>query len=49
MHIRRMNSDDIKVCDSANVKLKIVGNTQVVQFIVGNNKLRQVRYLSKDI
>lgn len=43
-----MNSDDVKVCDSAHVKLKTAGNTQVVQFTAGNNKLCPVRNLSKD-
>lgn len=47
MRVRRMNSDDVKVCDSVQVKLKTAGNTSVVQFTAGNNKTCTVRNLSK--
>lgn len=48
MRVRRMNSDDVKVCDSVQVKLKTAGNTSVIQFTAGNNKSCPVRNLSKD-
>lgn len=48
MRIRRMNSDDIKVCDSVQVKLKTAGNIQVIQFTAGVNKTCPVRNLSRD-
>ena len=48
MRVRKVNPDDVKVCDSAKVKLKTSGNTQVVQFTAGVNKSCPVRNLSKD-
>lgn len=48
MRVRKVNPDDVKVCDSAKVKLKTPGNTQVVQFTAGVNKSCPVRNLSKD-
>ena len=48
MRVRRMNSVDVKLHDSARVKLKTSGNTQVVQFTAGVNKSCPVRNLSKD-
>ena len=34
MRVKRMNLDEVKVADSAMVKLKTAGNTSVVQFII---------------
>ena len=48
MRVRKVNSNDIKIHDSVQVKLKTVGNTSVVQFTAGNNKTCTVRNLSKD-
>lgn len=48
MRVRKVNSNDIKIHDSVQVKLKTAGNTQVVQFTAGNNKTCSVRNLSKD-
>ena len=48
MRARKVNSNDIKIHDSVQVKLKTAGNTSVVQFTAGNNKTCTVRNLSKD-
>ncbi len=48
MRVRKVNSNDIKIHDSVQVKLKTAGNTSVVQFTAGNNKTCTVRNLSKD-
>ena len=48
MRVRKVNSNDIKIHDSVQVKLKTVGNTSAIQFTVGNNKICTVRNLSKD-
>lgn len=38
MRVRKVNSNDIKIHDSVQVKLKTAGNTSVVQFTARNNK-----------
>lgn len=38
MHVKRLNSDDVKVADTAQVKLKTTGNTAVAQFTAGVTK-----------
>lgn len=43
MRVRKVNPDGVKIHDSVQVKLKTAGNTQVVQFTAGNNKLYPVR------
>lgn len=48
MRVRKVNSNDVKIHDSVQVKLKTAGNTSVVQFTAGNNKTCTVRNLSKD-
>ena len=48
MRVRKINSNDIKIHDSVQVKLKTAGNTSVVQFTAGNNKTCSVVNLSKD-
>ena len=48
MRVRKVNSNDIKIHDSVQVKLKTSGNTSVVQFTAGNNKTCSVVNLSKD-
>ena len=48
MRVRKVNSNDIKIHDSVQVKLKTAGNTSVVQFTAGNNKTCSVVNLSKD-
>ncbi len=48
MRVRKVNSDTIKLSETTKVKLKTSGNTQVVQFTVGNNKKCPVQNLSKD-
>ena len=48
MRARKVNSNDIKIHDSVQVKLKTVGNTSAIQFTAGNNKICTVRNLSKD-
>lgn len=48
MRVRKVKSDDVKIHDSVQVKLKTSGNTQVVQFTAGVNKSCLVRNLSKD-
>lgn len=48
MRVRKVNSDTIKLSETTKVKLKISGNTQVVQFTAGNNKKCPVQNLSKD-
>lgn len=48
MRIRKVNSVDVKLHDLTKVKLKTAGNTSVVQFTAGNNKICTVRNLSKD-
>lgn len=48
MRVKRLNSDDVKVADTAQVKLKMTGNTAVVQFTAGVNKKCPVQNLSKD-
>ena len=49
MRIRKIFQDDIKVSNMSKVKVRITGNTQVVQFTVGNNKKCPVVNLTKDI
>ena len=49
MRVRKVNSNEIKIHDSVQVKLKTAGNTSVVQFTAGNNKTCSVVNLSKDI
>ena len=46
--VRKVNSDDVKIHDSVQVKLKTAGTTQVVQFTAGDNKSCPVRNISKD-
>ena len=48
MRVRKVNSNDVKIPDLVQVKLKTAGNTSVVQFTAGNNKTCTVRNLSKD-
>ena len=48
MRVRKVSSNDIKIHDSVQVKLKTAGNTSVVQFTAGNNKTCSVVNLSKD-
>lgn len=48
MRVKRLNSDNVKVADTAQVKLKMTGNTAVVQFTAGVNKKCPVQNLSKD-
>lgn len=48
MRVRKVKSDDVKIHDSVQVKLKTSGNIQVVQFTAGVNKSCPVRNLSKD-
>lgn len=48
MRVRKVSSNDVKLYDLTQVKLKTAGNTQVVQFTAGNNKSCPVRNLSKD-
>ena len=48
MRVRKVSSNDIKIHDSVQVKLKTAGNTSVVQFTAGNNKTCSVLNLSKD-
>lgn len=48
MSVRKVNSNEIKIYDSVQVKLKTAGNISVVQFTDGNNKTCIVRNLSKD-
>jgi len=48
MRVRKVSSNDVKLYDLTQVKLKTTGNTQVVQFTAGNNKSCPVRNLSKD-
>ena len=48
MRVRKVNSNDVKIHDSVQVKLKTAGNTSVVQFTAGNNKTCSVVNLSKD-
>ena len=48
MRIKKIDSDTVKLCETTKVKLKIAGNTRVVQFKAGNNKTCTVRNLSKD-
>ena len=48
MRVRKVNSNDIKIHDSVQVKLKTAGNTSVVQFTAGVNKSCPVQNLSKD-
>jgi hypothetical protein len=49
MRVKRMNSDEVKVADSAIVKFKTAGNTSVVQFTAGVNKSCSVKNISKDL
>lgn len=49
MRVKRMNSDEVKVADSAMVKFKTAGNISVVQFIAGVNKSCSVKNISKDL
>lgn len=48
MRVRRINSKTIKIHNRTIVKVKTTGNTQVVQFVAGNNKKCSVINLSKD-
>lgn len=48
MRVRKVNSNDVKIHDLDQVKLKTAGNTSVVQFTAGNNKTCSVVNLSKD-
>ncbi len=48
MRVRKVSSNDVKLYDLTQVKLKTAGNTQVVQFTAGNNKSCPVCNLSKD-
>ena len=48
MRVRKVSSNDVKLYDLTQVKLKTAGNTQVIQFTAGNNKSCPVRNLSKD-
>lgn len=48
MRIRKIYQDDIKVSNMSKVKVRITGNTQVVQFTAGNNKKCPVVNLTKD-
>ena len=48
LRIKRINQNDIKLSNTAKVKVKTTGNTQVVQFTAGNNKKCSVVNLSKD-
>ena len=48
MRVRKVSSNDVKLYDLTQVKLKTAGNTQVVQFTAGNNKTCPVRNLSQD-
>ena len=48
MRVRKVNSNDVKIHDLVQVKLKTAGNTSVVQFTAGNNKTCTVRNLTKD-
>ena len=48
MRVRKVSSNDVKLYDLTQVKLKTAGNTSVIQFTVGNNKSCPVRNLSKD-
>jgi len=48
MRVRKVNSNDVKIHDLVQVKLKTAGNTSVVQFTAGNNKTCSVVNLSKD-
>ena len=48
MRVRKVSSDDVKLYDLTQVKLKTAGNTSVIQFTAGNNKSCPVRNLSKD-
>ena len=48
MRVRKVSSNDVKLYDLTQVKLKTAGNTSVIQFTAGNNKSCPVRNLSKD-
>lgn len=48
MRIKRLKPTDVKVADTAQVKVKTTGNTAVVQFTAGVNKKCPVQNLSKD-
>lgn len=48
MRIRKMKPVDVQLHDLTKVKLKIAGNTSVVQFTAGVNKSCPVQNLSKD-
>ena len=48
MRVKKVSADSVKLHDSSKVKFKTAGNTQVVQFVAGNNKICPVRNISKD-
>ena len=48
MRVKNVSADSVKLHDSTKVKFKTAGNTQVVQFVAGNNKTCPVRNISKD-